>query len=95
MTDRPIAPSEVENPIINSPFVEPRCHWQIEKETLPVKVAGRSPASYFYRVPDSAARGRKRAVQLSLLGDTDIGQKEELALVNRIRGLLAPWRAAG
>jgi len=89
-----MAPNEVENPIINSPFVEPRCHWQIEKETLPMKVAGRSPASYFYRVPDSAARGRKRAVQLSLLGDTDIGQKEELDLVNRIRGLLAPWRAA-
>lgn len=95
MTQVPTAANEVENPIINSPFVEPRFHWQIEKEALPVKVPGRSPASYSYRVPDSAARGHKRAVQLSLLGDTAIGQKEELDLVNRIRGLLAPWRAAG
>ena len=89
------APNEVENPIINSPFAEPRQHWQIEKAKVPVKAAGRRPASYFYRVPDSAGRGRRQQVQLSLTEDLAVGQQENLHLVNWIRGQLAEWRAAG
>lgn len=45
MTATPTAANEVETPIINSPFAEPRCHWQIEKAKQPVKAAGRRPAS--------------------------------------------------
>ena len=68
-----VAPNEVENPIINSPFREPAFHWQIEKAKQPIKAEGRRPASYFYRVPDSASRGRKNRQQLSLEGDLHIG----------------------
>ncbi|MBP6807821.1 MAG: hypothetical protein KA125_05950, partial [Chromatiaceae bacterium] len=78
MTDRPIAPNEVEEPIINSPFAEPGQHWRIEKGMPPVKADGRRPGSYYYRVPAGAARGRKRAAQLALIAETDIGQLEEL-----------------
>ena len=70
MTDRPIAPNEVEEPIINSPFAEPGQHWRIEKGMPPVKADGRRPGSYYYRVPAGAARGRKRAAQLALIAET-------------------------
>ncbi len=46
----------VENPIINSPFVEPQCHWEIKKGEQPKTVTGRRDAYYYYRVPDSAKR---------------------------------------
>ena len=95
MSDRPIAPNEVEEPIICSPFVEPDRHWHIERGLPPVKAEGRRPASYYYRVPAGAARGRKRKNQLSLIAETDIGQLEELHLVNWLRRAVAAWRAAG
>ena len=40
----PSGPLEVESPIINSPFYEPRFHWQIRKGEPPVKAEGRRPA---------------------------------------------------
>ncbi len=101
MTNPTLAPNEVETPIINSPFAEPCYHWQIEKGKPPVKAKGRRPASYFYRVPDSATRGRKPQAQMSLKGDRhletglDLGQQEELYRVTWIRRRLAEWRAAG
>lgn len=52
----------VENPIINSPFVEPQCYWDIKKGEQPKTVAGRRAAYYYYRVPDSAKRGRKTKI---------------------------------
>ena len=51
----------VENPIINSPYDEPRQHWHIEEGKPPRKQTGRRPASYFLRVPERAARGRRDA----------------------------------
>ena len=91
----PTAPNEVDEPIINSPFAEPALHWQIEKGQPPVKVPGRRPASYYYRVPDSAARGRKAKAQRSLLGETNVGEREDLDLVNWLRERIKDWRAAG
>lgn len=58
--------NEVNNPIINSPFVEPKQHWLIEHGKSPVKNPGRRPASYYYRVPESSGRGKKNKKQMSL-----------------------------
>jgi type III restriction enzyme len=95
LTAPPTAPNEVDEPIINSPFAEPALHWQIAQGAQPVKVPGRRPASFYYRVPERAGRGRKRAGQRSLLGDTDIGEREDLTLVNWIRAHVKEWREAG
>ena len=73
------AANEVESPIINSPFAEPAVHWRIERGKQAV---GRRPASYFFRVPESSGRGRMNKAQLSLGGDLDVGQQEDLPLVN-------------
>ncbi|MEA3274787.1 MAG: DEAD/DEAH box helicase family protein [Pseudomonadota bacterium] len=91
-TSAPVAPTEVESPIINSPFAEPAVHWQIERGKQPVQAVGRRPASYFYRVPESSGRGRKSKKQLSLGGELDVGQQEDLPLVNWLRGRVKEWR---
>lgn len=88
----PIASNEIESPIINSPFKEPAFYWQIEKGKQPVKAAGRRPASYFYRVPESSGRNRQVKDQLSLEGDLGIGQQEDIPLVNWIRHRIKEWR---
>ncbi|MFZ2171507.1 MAG: DEAD/DEAH box helicase family protein, partial [Methylococcaceae bacterium] len=84
--------NEVQNPIINSPFVEPKLHWQIEHGKSPVKAEGRRPASYFYRVPESAGRGRKNKNQMTLQGDLNVGELEDLPIVNWLRMRVKEWR---
>lgn len=84
---------EVESPILNSPFVEPQLHWLIEKAKPPVKAPGRRRAGYFYRVPEHAGRGRKKVAQGEMFEDSK-GEYVDLALVNKLRELVAKWRAA-
>ena len=82
---------EVDSPIINSPFIEPQYHWQIERGKPPFKAEGRRRASYFYRVPEHAGRGRKKKDQLRLI-DTEKGEQVDLDLVNSIRERVRDWR---
>ena len=51
--------NHVENPIINSPFEAPKFHWHLEQGRRPEMRDGRCLASYFFRVPERAARGRR------------------------------------
>lgn len=85
-------PLEVDSPIINSAFEEPRHHWEIRKNREPVKAPGRRPASYFFRVPERAERGRKAAKTKDLFGEAEVGQEEPLALVNTLRQRVKDWR---
>ena len=83
--------TEVESPIINSPFREPLFHWQIERGKPPVKAEGRRRASYFYRVPEHAGRGQKNRSQAEMF-ESEKGEEVELALVNAIRERVKDWR---
>lgn len=87
----PLSPAEVESPIINSPFVEPQFHWQIERGKPPVKAPGRRRASYFYRVPEHAGRGRKNKAAQDMF-EAEKGEQVDLALVNDIRTRVKDWR---
>lgn len=82
---------EVESPIINSPFREPEFHWRIERGKPPVKAEGRRRASYFYRVPEHAGRGRKGKVTQDMF-EAEKGEEVELAIVNEIRTRVKNWR---
>ena len=82
----------VEAPIINSPYVEPAFHWHIEAATPPDKRPGRRQASYFFRVPERAARGAKGKAQQALFDDASKGQEYLLDLANLIRPRLQDWR---
>lgn len=92
-TDVPSDPIEaIENPIINSPFIEPQCYWEVKKGEQPKTIEGRREAHYYYRVPDSAKRGRKSKDQLDLGGELGTGQKEDLPIVNWLRKAVKEWR---
>jgi len=77
---------EVSDPILSSPFEEPREHWWIVEGQVPERRPGRRFAHYFYRDPRSATKES---------AETDVGTMIELKIVTRIRERLAAWRAAG
>ena len=74
---------EVTEPILNSPFEEPKEHWWILEGEAPERRPGRRFAHYFYRDPRSAT---EESVE------TDVGTMIELKIVTRIRERLAQWR---
>jgi type III restriction enzyme len=77
---------EVPEPILNSPFEEPKEHWLIVEGEEPQRIAGRRPAMYYYRDPKTAPDRHN--------GD-GAGIAIELRLVNRIRERVKSWREAG
>ncbi len=87
--------NHVENPIINSPFEAPQCYWHLERGRQPQKRDGRRPASYFFRVPERAARGRKAREQNDLFTEDLLGEEYLLDNANLIRQRLQDWRARG
>lgn len=87
----PLTVAEVESPIINSPFREPEWHWNIERGKPPEKAAGRRRASYFYRVPEHAGRGRRDRTQAEMF-ESEKGEEVELEIVNAIRARVKEWR---
>jgi type III restriction enzyme len=73
----------VDNPIINSPFEEPKRYWAYE-EGQPVRKKGRRPAGYYLKP-------RTRGPQMSLLEEEFV----PLELVNTIRERVKAWRERG
>lgn len=90
--EAPLTVAEVESPIINSPFAEPKCHWKIEKAKPPSRAEGRRRASYFYRVPEHSGRGLPNRDQAELF-ESEAGEEVELEIVNAIRTRVKDWRA--
>ena len=77
---------EVPEPILNSPFEEPREHWRIGEGELPRREPGRRPAMYYYRPPTTGGEFDPNG---------NVGIAVELKLVNRIRERLKEWRGQG
>jgi type III restriction enzyme len=78
---------QVESPIVNSPFLPPQRHWQVEEGTPPQLVHDRRKPVYYYRPPN---------YEVSKEGmDEEVGYQIELLLVSRIRARLAEWQSAG
>ena len=80
------------SPIIHSPFEEPDRHWRVRRFEEPKVVSGRRESAYYYRVPERAGRGRRVRRQGELLPESQIGEREELVLVNTLRRRVAAWR---
>jgi len=77
---------EVPEPILNSPFLEPLEHWNIEEGASPERRRGRRPAGYFYRDPKAPPSDDEHAAR---------GTWQELKLVNLIRARVKQWRSQG
>lgn len=75
---------EVPQPILSSPFEEPKEHWHIVEGETPEQRPGRRPAMYFYRDPKAKPEKEYGSV---------VGTAIELKLVNRIRDQVKKWRA--
>jgi type III restriction enzyme len=82
----------VANPIINSPYEEPKQHWHIEEGKPPHIELVRRPASYFLRVPERAARGRRLAAQGEMFDEDVKGDEYLLDLANLLRKRVEEWR---
>jgi len=77
---------EVPEPILNSPYEEPREHWWIVEGEPPERRTGRRMAMYWYRPPGAES------------GDApteDVGTAIELKLVTLIRERVKAWRGEG
>ncbi len=77
---------EVKEPILNSPFEEPKEHWWIEEGKEPERRAGRRKALYHYRPPSKGAEAEI---------DESTGTAIELKLVTLIRERVKVWREQG
>ena len=75
---------EVKQPIINSPYCEPKQHWRIHEHDPAEKVDGRRMATYMYLPP-----GRAHNVER----ERETGYEVELQLVSRLREQVAEWRS--
>ena len=84
----------VANPIINSPYEEPNQYWLIREGMPPEQKPGRRPASYFFRVPERAARGRTsgKGPQVVMFDDVSKGQEILLDTSNLLRQRVKEWR---
>jgi type III restriction enzyme len=83
----------IENPVINSPFVEPERHFRFTDDGITNEVVeGRRESSYFVPIPRAKTRGKQL-----LLPDTQWTQDrvEPNPTINRIRARVALWRRGG
>jgi type III restriction enzyme len=82
----------IENPILNSPYEEPRRHFRFSEEGITDEIVeARRESSYFMPVPATKKKGKQ------LLFDTEWTKDrvEENKFINRIRGRVAQWRQGG
>lgn len=83
----------IENPIINSPFDEPRRHFRFSDEGITSDIAdGRRVSSYFVPVPPPKTKGKPQMVF-----DTEWTQEriEENKFINQVRERVDRWRRGG
>jgi type III restriction enzyme len=86
------AMSFVDNPVINSPFEEPKRHHQLNEEGQPTGIVSSGRRESMQIVPVAAARRRVKQ------GELELGESNELKvnqLVNDIRDRVGAWRNAG
>jgi type III restriction enzyme len=82
----------IENPILNSPFGEPRRHFRFDEQGITNDIVdGRRVSSYFMPI----ARPRKKEHQLRFDTQWMQDRVQENKRVNRIRERVAQWRVGG
>ncbi len=77
---------EVQNPIISSPYEEPKQHYEVKPGEPARLEVGRRPAFYYYRPPERQTGGTP---------SDEPGTAIELTLVNILRARVKAWREAG
>jgi len=79
----------IENPVINSPFVEPNKHFRFDDEGITNEVvSGRRSSSYFVPIPPPKKKGKQLVFDTEWTKD----RVEENETINRIRQRVDLWR---
>jgi type III restriction enzyme len=82
----------IENPILNSPFAEPRRHFRFSDEGITNEIEeSRRASSYFVPIAASKKKGKQLAFDTEWTQD----RVEENRFINDVRGYVANWRKGG
>lgn len=82
----------IENPVLNSPYDEPRLHFRFDDLNITSDIVeGRRRSEYTVAVAGTRRRGK----QLALAGQLAQERLEPNAFVNRLRDAVALWRQGG
>jgi type III restriction enzyme len=82
----------IENPILNSPFAEPRRHFRFSDEGITNEIEeSRRVSSYFVPIPASKKKGKQLAFDTEWTQD----RVEENRFINEVRGYVDTWRRGG
>ncbi len=86
----------IENPVLNSPYKEPRRHWRFGSEGITNEIVeDRRVSSYFMPIAKPRSKGKGDQAQLSFKTEWTQDRLEENKVINQIRGHVAQWRNAG
>jgi len=84
----------IENPIINTPFKEPKRHFKFTEEGITNEIVEvRRPSAYF--IPIARPRSKGKQAQLSLDTEWTEDRLKENDEINRIRARVDAWRKGG
>ena len=83
----------IENPVVNSPFEEPKRHFRFDNEGITSEIVPeRRSSHYFIPIP----RPRKRGAQAALFETEWLEERiQENRFINQVRERVARWRAGG
>jgi type III restriction enzyme len=82
----------IDNPILNSPFVEPTRHFKFDADGITDEIlTGRRPSSHFVPIP----RAKKTGKQLQFETEWTKDRIEPNPAVDRIRQRVGAWRQGG
>src|SRR5262249_44479202 len=92
-TGQPMRDTVIENPILNSPFEEPKRHFRFDEDNRITNQidAGRRPSCHFVPIASPKKQGKKTLFDPLLAEE----KKTESDHVNRIRARVKLWRDRG
>ena len=82
----------IENPVINSPFEEPKHHFRFAEDGITSEVVPERRTSQYF-VP--IAPPKKRGTQAAMATEWTLDRVEENHFINRVRHAVATWRRGG
>ena len=87
-------PVVIENPVINSPFEEPKRHFRFSRDGITDEIVeSRRISSYF--VPIHPPKKKGKSAQLAFDTEWTEDREQENTFINRVRDRVAQWRKGG
>jgi len=83
----------IENPVINSPFEEPKRHFRFTEEGITDEIVeGRRPSAYFVPIARPKSKGKQQRLFETEWTEDRLKENDE---INRIRARVEKWRKGG